>query len=450
MCSNKQCANYLKRNAAYKRCLAELRKKWESYGKVAGTITLKEVSEEERRAISSIVGKMFLGKDIKFTFAEFEQGLQKTRFAPIDMKKVLDAYFGEEILTNREKRSLMKNDKELFLCNICAKFEDKAAKADFGCCHKTSDTLLQEQDAIVVLWLRALIRDKKYGYQLLIKEYANDPDKAAVLAENVGNAIFQLENMAGEAEYPLAIFAAQISGNPHFFDRGSVAAQLLMHAIAFWKNCNIPITAYEWRELLQSVGIISDNIASIVHALGVHMETPRGPHPAYEAFCKRKEPFVITSENLKHATGAKAMDNRVYIVENEMVFLHLAENGKEKDITLLCTSGQLRVAAFQLITLFIENGAMIYYSGDLDPEGMHIANRLWQTYGDAVQMWRMSPEDYQVSMSQEVLSEMRLAKLGHISHPTLRQTAECMMDKKRAAYQENLLGRLLGDLFQTV
>ena len=431
MCNSKQCANYLKKNEAYKRCFIELRKKWETYGKVAGRITLKNASDEEKRAIGGIVGKLFLEENIKFSFVEFEQGLQNTRFAPINMKKVLEAYFGEEVLTRQEQKSLVKNEKELFLQYIYEDFQNKT---------------MQKKSSAVVEWFYTLIQEKKYGYQILIKEYGTNVEMATNIAKNVGNALLRLEEMTQEEQCPLAVFAAEVSGNPHFFDRGTTAAQLLMHGICFWKNCNIPVTAYEWRELLTNIGIMCDNIASMVHALGIHFETREGLHPSYEAFCKRKEPFVITSENLKYIISAHATTNCVYIVENEMVFLYLTEHIKDKEVALLCTSGQLRVAAFQLISLLIKSNMKIYYSGDLDPEGINIADRLWQKYGDVIQMWRMSPRDYWSSLSDEILQETRLAKTENIKHPLLKQTAKCLQIRKKAGYQENLLEGLLEDL----
>ena len=197
---------------------------------------------------------------------------------------------------------------------------------------------------------------------------------------------------------------------------------------------------------MQAVGLVSDNIASMVHALGVQIETTEGVHPSYEIFCKRKEPYVLTVENLKVITGAKAIHQRVYVVENEMVFLHLVENVKDREVTLLCTSGQIRVAAFLLLTHLIEGGANIYYSGDLDPEGMDIADRLWQRYGDVIHLWRMSTEDYNKSISGEKLSDRQLAKLEHLKNPILCCTAETVRSKGKAGYQENLLEDLLGDL----
>jgi uncharacterized protein (TIGR02679 family) len=181
----------------------------------------------------------------------------------------------------------------------------------------------------------------------------------------------------------------------------------------------------------------------------VQLETNDGLHPAGEAFNSRKEPYVLTAENLKSIVGAKAKNNKVYVVENEMVFLYLVENAKEQGVTLLCTSGQLRVAAFQLLDYLSQSGAIIYYSGDLDPDGMDIADRLWRRYGNAVRMWRMNAEDYNKSISEEKLSERQLVKLKNLNNTTLCHTAEFVRREKKAGYQENLLRQLLSDILSS-
>lgn len=149
---------------------------------------------------------------------------------------------------------------------------------------------------------------------------------------------------------------------------------------------------------------------------------------------------------MRTITGAKAISKNVYVVENEMVFLYLIENTKNFDVTLLCTSGQLRVAAFQLLEHLVKSGAMIYYSGDLDPEGMDIADRLYQRYGDVIHLWRMHRDDYHKSMSQEKLSDRQLIKLERLKNPILRYTAEIVQREKKAGYQENLRENLLDDI----
>lgn len=67
MNNEKECAVYLQTQKAYHRAMEEMRKKWRSYGKAAGRITLKYTSEEERRAVSGITGKRYLGDTICFS-----------------------------------------------------------------------------------------------------------------------------------------------------------------------------------------------------------------------------------------------------------------------------------------------------------------------------------------------------------------------------------------------
>lgn len=440
MCNNTECAAYFRGQSAYDRCFLELRKKWRSYGKTAGRITLKNATDEERRAIGGIVGKTFFGDQISFTFAEFEAGLQKTRFAPVDMRELLECYFGEPMDTNQAQREKEQQKKQAFLEEMCQYFV-----------REHSDALIAYQ------WMREAAEQGKYGYQLIIREYTKDADQAAVLVKRIGLSLAKLQirqveliTQQGETETerPLAVFAAEISGNPHYFDRGTIAGQLLLHALCFWQGRELPKTAHEWRETLLDAGLTPDNISSMVHAYGLRLLTGTGVHPAYDAFCRLGEPFVITLENMKDITGVSVYGARVFIVENEMVFSYLLEHVKGHDVTLLCTSGQLRSVALELIPMILAAGADISYSGDLDAEGLDIADRLWQKYGDRIRVWRMHPEDYERSISGEHISDARLTKLSHIQHPTLKETAACIRKKQYAGYQENLLEELVGDIVE--
>lgn len=425
MNNSRECAEYFKNLKESNRCFRELRRKWRSYGRAAGQITMKETSQEERRMIGGIVGKVFYDETIRFSFQEFEQGLQKTRFAPVEMKDVLEEYFGETLCTNQGKR-----------------VEAQLAKGEFF-----KEILSSARKSKAYTWIRDMEVHKKFGYQLLIREYGRDRGQALELAENVGEALVRVENakVAG-AEIPLAVFAADISGNPHYFDRGTTAGQLLIHGICYLENASFPGNAHQWRGLLLSVGIVPDNVSSMVHAFGLRIKTTEGWHPAYEVFCARKEPCVITMENLREVTGVQAAGNRVYVVENEMVFSYLLDKGKGKNFTLLCTSGQLRAAALDLIPFILDSGAEIWYSGDMDPDGLGIADRLWQKYGDRIQIWRMTTDDYAKSLSGESIGETGIAKLENIRNPLLQKTAACIMEKRMAAYQENLLEDLLADI----
>ena len=108
MNNNEMCAAYFKGQTAFSRCFLEFEKKWKSYGRVAGIIILKNASEKERKAIGGIIGKTFYEDTVRFSFSEFEQGLQKTRFAPVDMKKLLETYFGKMLVSKGEQEKEVK------------------------------------------------------------------------------------------------------------------------------------------------------------------------------------------------------------------------------------------------------------------------------------------------------------------------------------------------------
>ena len=356
MNNNEACAEYFRGNSAYRRCFSEFEKKWKTYGKVTGIITLKNTSEEERRAIGGILGKTFYENTIRFPFAEFEKGLQYTKFAPVDFEQVLEAYFGRKMLTTQERQK-----------------EAERGKADF---FETVESYLTEctgPDSIAVSWLQDMFSQKKYGYQTVIREYGRDREKTEKLLKTVGKAILLLEDIREtEEEYPLAVFSAEVSGNPHYFDQGTTGGQLLVHGMCYATEEDYPANAHQWRELLK------------------HLE--------------------------------------------------------QRNVTLLCTSGQLRSAAVKLIPFLLNSGADIYYSGDIDPDGIRIADRLWRKYGDRIHVWRMSEEDYAKSLSEEEIGKISMKKLDAVENPVLRETAREVRKKKKAGYQENILKDLLEDM----
>jgi hypothetical protein len=112
---------------------------------------------------------------------------------------------------------------------------------------------------------------------------------------------------------------------------------------------------------------------------------------------------------------------------------------------IICTHGQIRLAGWQLLDRLVQSNCMLYYSGDIDPEGVVIAARLKKRYKEHLVLWRMDREAYEQSLSNEDISE-RLPKLNRISNPELDDVISLMEDVKRAGYQEGILSYLISDI----
>ena len=103
---------------------------------------------------------------------------------------------------------------------------------------------------------------------------------------------------------------------------------------------------------------------------------------------------------------------------------------------LICTNGQFKLAALLLLDLLLQNNVIIYYSGDFDPEGLLMAQRLVSRYPSQVRLWHYTIEDYQKSLSEVVLSENRLNKLRNLDLQEFAELKDLMLKTKKAGYQE--------------
>ena len=438
MSNSAECAAYFQGNPAWEPILQLMRKKWESYGALKGSIVIHDGTEEQRRLLEGIVGAIPAGMEIKVSLKRFEDGLQQTRFSPVLLHDVLEDYFGVEIISNAELKRNRERERDRFFGTLIEKFDENEGR-------HTS----------VAGWLREIRNaGSVYGSGILLGEWEHDEAQAVALVESLGRAMEQLQNNAVEGSgnmtgaMPLAVLAAKATGNPHYFDRDRSAGKLLTHLLSYSLGLDTPNDAGGWRKLLMEWGIIPDEISNTVAVYGLHLMTECGLHPAFEGYCRMREAGVVTMMNLRSVTGAYGEGGKIYIVENEMIFEELCR--REPGGTLICTSGQPSTCALGLLALIAEGGTGMCYSGDMDPEGIRIADRLAARFGERLEIWRMAPEDYYASLSKEIISDSRLRILDPVSTPELLPVCDALRKEKRAAYQENLLEELVGDIFKKI
>lgn len=422
------CVEYFKKRKEYQKVFQMMRVKWKSYGKIAGNMEIKEPSEAEREVLGGFLGKDFYTGSIRFSMRQFEHALKETRFSDVSLKEVLEAYFGEELSTNKEEEEHKRQEKERFLLSLT-----QTAKERWG----------PNSDAYI--WLANAVHQKKFGYYLILREYETSPERTVQQVEKVCEA---LEWLKEHKPVRMAVLGAEITRNPHAFDKNTVAGKLLIQALCCINGgieCN---NAEEILMLYYNAGIQPDDISSFTAAYGVHLYLENREHPAYKEFIELGESYVITLSNLGSIKGADAENKIVYVIENQMVFSHLCEKLRGREIAMVCTSGRIKTASWMLLDLLSRSGCRFDYSGDFDPEGLSIAEKVLTRYPNLARVWCMDVEDYYLAISDEEFGEKRVHELENISLTCFERVKREMLKTKRAGYQERLIEKMLRDILE--
>ena len=134
---------------------------------------------------------------------------------------------------------------------------------------------------------------------------------------------------------------------------------------------------------------------------------------------------------------------KVLITENPSVFMEIAEKCKRKDFPLVCTYGQVKLAGIILLDLLVDAGYKLYYSGDIDPEGIQIADKLKQRYGGSLEFIGFDVETYLRNISNMQVNETRINKLKHINSNDLLEICNYLKKNRRVAYEEENIQNLI-------
>lgn len=413
----------LSKTKQVKRLMIELRKKWISNGHLTGKITLNNISDEEKRDIEGIMGIHYSNS---LNAKDFESAIiQNSVFGDSDIKEVLELYFGTKLVTSKEKKLIKKNEDEFFFESLKKILDDINAN---------------EQ---LYNWLIEMQTNKNFGYITLQRLRKTKPNDTLTICTSVFKGI----NEINQNIYPIAIFASKISGNPHFLDRNSGdGSTLFVSILAYIFKEDYPTDSKSCYELLEKANLIKDEIAGSLAIYNVQLLKNNENHQGAYWCYKYKQPFMLAYCNLSDIDKATTDNNLVYVVENEMVFTTLQKEIKDRNIALICTSGQPSLTAQKLIELLVKGNNRIFYSGDIDPEGLGICDRLWKKYPNNITPWLMDKNDYLASISNEEVSNQRLGLLDKIENPILKETSILLKKNKKAAYQENMISTFIDQL----
>ena len=170
-------------------------------------------------------------------------------------------------------------------------------------------------------------------------------------------------------------------------------------------------------------------------------------HKGMEGFASEQHIVQVPLAVITEWESLYCPQDEIYIVENPSVFAVLC--GKEKAGNVrrayMCMNGQPRLAGLMVLDLFAKSGIRIYYAGDLDPEGLLIAQKLSQYCKGEFHYWHMETADYEKCRSEKVISPKRMKILERITDERLNPVLEKIEEYRTAGYQEMLVEEMKGE-----
>ncbi|MFZ3576861.1 TIGR02679 family protein [Virgibacillus sp. DJP39] len=422
----KEAVAFFKSESAYKRLFRDFRKKYESLGRIGGNVSIKKYSDDELDVIGGFFGMPgdVLRSGSVVSMVRFEAQLKETRFGEVELKELLDAYFGEVIVSKKDVQAEKIAKYRALLDELCVEYP------------------------VLEGWLKFL-QGKPVEGRWIVRLAMDDAERFVGMVRWLSDAMTGLPDVAER----LPMFSQRITANPHAFDLHTDLGKMFLHVLTVNEGfceeeeeaVSIPKTTEAVNDLLQRHNIFRDDLLNFVTCAGFYAETDGGEHSVWrEAVSNHTVQNVPLRELVSLKRVYPAYGNDVWIVENSGVCSTLLDY--EPGIPIISTNGQFKLAALLLLDLLVAEGCILHYAGDFDPEGLGMAQRLLERYPGHAKLWRMSLGDYQKTMPVKELSQVQLEKLKGIGTVELAEVEEEMRELGMAGYQEALVEEMVGDL----
>lgn len=416
-----ECMLYFKARPVYKKLFLKMRDKYAGLGRFGGTVLLTSLSREEKNQLGGFFQKDYtINKTITISADLMERCLASSKFAGLTWELILETYFGEPLQVKREIELAESKRREDYFAEILERISDESGRE----------------------WLHRVLAEKKEGYLLIMQLYKENPEELRNVLNYVTAGIAKLKVFQEKKQKELLpVFSANITGNPHYFDEGKTGEKLLFHYLKernfVLKQEGLSKVEYKNR-IYYEAGILKDEVSNDALAYGIHgWRMEGGLHKGIEGFFESQEPVKLTLQTIGRLEKICGQSQQVYVVENPAVFSVLIREHPEW--TVICGNGQLRLAVLVLMDKFMGD-TVFWYAGDFDPEGLLIAQKLKLRYGDRLNLWKYEANLYETYLSEVELSDRRIKKLEQVYIQELQEIKEVMCKKRRAAYQESMIG----------
>ncbi|MCK2005117.1 TIGR02679 domain-containing protein [[Brevibacterium] frigoritolerans] len=413
--------SYFKNEVGFTRLFKKFADKLESLGHIGGTITLTGITPEEKRALRNWLGDNFSKKSsVNISLMKFEKRFEGTRFEGVDFYQVIEGVVGREISYKKDSKLL----------------EEESKKDYFN-------TLLVNFYSLNTQLLTDAIQQKEARASGFIKAYNQNE------FNNIERIYLTVSLLPFEKKIRLPVLAERISGDPHYFDNETKLITALQ--IIRTKKGDFPYmndsSVEAVNELYYEFGILKDDLQNFVTCYGLLAEKNGKKVGSWECLYEENSTHnVPLRELVKYDRIYPKKGSNVFIVENSGVFSSILDMHEGEPFSIVCTHGQFRLAGLQLIEKLCAENITIYYSGDYDPEGLQMAQRLRVKFGAKIRFWRYTIEDYEKSLTEKEITQLGVSKLSNISEMELLEVKDRMLLLKKIGYQERQIETLYKDI----
>lgn len=205
-----EAVNYFKEREVYEKVFKKFLKKYEGLGHFGGTINFSSLTFNEKEQLEGFLQRDFTNKkNITISFKTLEKALENSKFSTLTWEEIIKKFFNIQLISKKEKIALENEEKDLFFQEIISKYNEN----------------------IAISWFKKLVANSQSGNNLILQNYRNNKKELKKTLENVFDSIQFIpkfmKNSNEDYQEILPIFAATATGNPHYFDEGTLGEKIL-------------------------------------------------------------------------------------------------------------------------------------------------------------------------------------------------------------------------------
>jgi len=389
------------KNKSYKEIFDGILKRYKKTGKLKGVIHLENLSKESEIFLSFISSSIKKKNIVSFKVEKFFEYFKGEKYKELD----------SELLMKELYENSFKYYKDI-----------------------VEEKILERENFFQNLPLKDWVEKSKSS--ILNETYKESPEKLLEIVLNIEKAMLYIKNIVlKEKRYiSLPILSAEITRDSHYFDKNRTEGRLFLDYLWYSSESKKTNHLEDEAELLWNNRIVKDEFFNFTMGFNILGQE------SWSQFWDENQPLNISLYNLRNIETLDAIDKKVFIFENPAVFREVIERLKKLDVkkTIVCTAGQLNLSSLIILDNLVKRDVKLYYSGDFDPEGLGIAEKLKKRYSENIEFFNMNIDEYYRSISKKSI-ESRLKKLDSIESSEFQQVIEAMKKERMAGYQESLV-----------